>query len=422
MTFRRLLARVAATFLLLPALTHCGGGAGTGTIGPPPTPLPTGANVTPIIVDAGAKAQLVNIPSVSVTICAPGTSNCQTIDHILLDTQSTGLRIIASVLSPSVVLPQVHSAAGDSLFNCLVFANQDYIWGGVNTADVQIANGQASSLAVQLISDHAVNPSVPVTPTDCSQSNLTVPRASLATVTALGSNGILGISVFRQDCGTLCLTSATAGYYYGCPASGCVGATVSRLADELNNPISQMTGNDRNGVLIVLPAIEPSGRRTATGALVLGVDTEANNQLGTATVLGLDPATGNFTTTYKGQRLTASFMDTGSNGLFFPDSSGSLPVCAASSGFYCPASAQALTASNQGVGANNTPTTISFSIVNEESVTTVNGNFAAFDNIGGPSAGPNTFDWGLPFFFGRKVFMTFEGQTSSAGAGPFVAY
>jgi hypothetical protein len=29
---------------------------------------------------------------------------------------------------------------------------------------------------------------------------------------------------------------------------------------------------------------------------------------------------------------------------------------------------------------------------------------------------------GLPFFFGRNVYEAFEGKSSSAGAGPYVAF
>jgi hypothetical protein len=46
----------------------------------------------------------------------------------------------------------------------------------------------------------------------------------------------------------------------------------------------------------------------------------------------------------------------------------------------------------------------------------------AYDNLGGTSAVGGAFDWGLPFYFGRNVFTAIEGQSTSAGAGPFVAF
>ena len=37
-----------------------------------------------------------------------------------------------------------------------------------------------------------------------------------------------------------------------------------------------------------------------------------------------------------------------------------------------------------------------------------------------PAAG--SFDFGLPFYFGRRVATALENNTTSLGAGPYVAY
>ena len=36
--------------------------------------------------------------------------------------------------------------------------------------------------------------------------------------------------------------------------------------------------------------------------------------------------------------------------------------------------------------------------------------------------GPNSFDWGLSFFYGRTVFTAIEGKTTPGGVGPYVAF
>src|ERR1700733_6847843 len=47
----------------------------------------TGNNVVPMVVNAGPpNTGDFNVPFISVTICAPGTSNCTTIDDVSVDT------------------------------------------------------------------------------------------------------------------------------------------------------------------------------------------------------------------------------------------------------------------------------------------------------------------------------------------------
>jgi hypothetical protein len=183
------------------------------------------------------------------------------------------------------------------------------------------------------------------------------------------------------------------------------------------NPVVQLP-TDNNGVSIRMSSVGSAGAVSTTGSLVFGIDTQSNNQLGTATVLKVDGATGNFTTMFAGQTLANSFIDAGSNALFFPSS---LPTCtsAAATGFYCPGTVQTLSATQQGV--NGMANTVTFSIANAEALQR-NSAFAVFDNLGGTNPQTGSFDWGLPFFLGRTVFVAVEGQTTSSGTGPFIAY
>src|SRR5450432_2299563 len=131
-------------------LVGCGGGGG-GSDNSAPT-----LNVQPTSVDAGP-ADIPNLLFTSVTVCAPGnTSNCQTIDHIQVDTGSSGLRLIASVLAPTLTaaLRQQVDPGGNPLVECAQFAD-GYSWGPVKVADVQIAGERAASLPMQIIGDAA---------------------------------------------------------------------------------------------------------------------------------------------------------------------------------------------------------------------------------------------------------------------------
>jgi len=61
-----------------------------------------------------------------------------------------------------------------------------------------------------------------------------------------------------------------------------------------------------------------------------------------------------------------------------------------------------------------------FTVGNADMLFAANADAIAFDDVAGPS--PGTFDWGLPFFYGRKVFTAIEGQSTPADIGPYVAY
>lgn len=387
-------------------LTACGGGGGGG-LGNPPTPLPSGPNVASLTVDSGP-AGTVNTPFVSVTICAPGTTDCRTIDHVLVDTGSTGLRLIASVITPSLALPPVADGNGDPMTECLQFADgQSY--GSLGLADVKIAEEVAGNIAIQIIGD----PAYASIPADCAGFG---PPEN--TVQAFGANGVLGVGNFSEDCGPACAAAAVAGTYYSCPASGCV-SVAAPLALQVPNPVRHFP-IDNNGVVVVLRAVDPAGAALVAGALVFGIDTQTNNRLTSGNVINVDGSTGAFRTVYGGQTLPASFMDSGSTGLYFNDAS--LTVCMGSIApdFYCPASLQSLTASIQ--GTSGASSNVSFRVANAETLLTSNATFIAFSNLAGTTPFGGSFDWGLPFFYGRSVYVAIEGQNTSSGLGPYLAF
>ena len=170
---------------------------------------------------------------------------------------------------------------------------------------------------------------------------------------------------------------------------------------------------DNNGVIVSLPTVSSAGASSATGYLILGIDTQSNNASSGVTAYGV--SSGYLTTTFNG--VLNGFLDTGSNGFFFADSA--IPTSKTSSGFYAPSCTLSLAATNTGTANPQNTGTVDFQIANADSLFTGSNN--VFFNLGGPTP-DSTFDWGLPFFLGRNVFIGIQGTSSSLGAGPYWAY
>ena len=403
-----------AAALLGAALVSCGGGGGSpsGTSTTTPPPVTTASNVVAIVVDGGPSSlpnPTVNTLYTTVTVCLPGsTTQCQTIDHIQVDTGSYGLRILASVLTLS--LPATTASDGNSLVECTQFVD-GYSWGPIASADIQIGGETASSVPVQVIGSS----SFPNVPSACS-SAVNNPED---TVAQFGANGIIGIGVFEQDCGLGCATNTDAGYYYSCTPTACAPVTAALTAQVLN-PVPLFAA-DNNGTIIELPSVADGGAATVSGSLIFGIDTESNNASGTETVLTVDPNQGNFTTVFAAQTLSSSFIDSGSDGLFFND--GSIPACSSSdfTGFYCPTGTESFTATLTGL--NSVSASVSFGVGNAQNMADAAPTFTAFSTLAGSySSSTTTFDWGLPFYFGRRVATAIELHSSSVGTGPYVAF
>lgn len=353
-----------------------------------------------------------NLLYTDVKVCVPGTSNCQTITDVQVDTGSSGLRILASELT--IPLPLIMESSNSPLSECVVFADTTYVWGPLATADIQLGSQKAVSVPIQIVG--AAN--FPAVPSACGATG-----SADDTVAAIGARGILGIGLFQQDCGAACApgSNQVPSVYFQCPSpssnSVCTAAQVP-LKNQVQNPV-WLLPEDNNGLVISLPGVPVGGAQSVSGSLIFGIETRSNNALGTSKIYTTDVFGNIFTTfgavTYSGP--TGGYIDSGSNLLSFPSPSAtSLPSCSDSTHFYCPAATQAYTAVNRGL--NGVSGQVSFSVSNTDSL--IRSGNTAFSDLGGNLV--SEFDWGLPFFFGRKVFVAIEGQQTPSGAGPYWAY
>jgi hypothetical protein len=351
-----------------------------------------------------------DVPYTSITVCATGTSNCTTVNDVVIDSASTGVRVFGSQLEGLGISP--NTSAGQEIGECAFFGSSSS-WGGVATVDLEIAGEPTITIPIQVIDD--IGAFAPA-PDDCTQAS-----TLLASPTAAGFNGLLGIGQIVNDMPNLFTD------YFQCLNRSCSSLQNPAAADTVANPVSSFPV-DNNGIVVSLPQVPAGGASTDAGTVYFGVCTQANNQPGTVTVLNEDSNLSGenplgINTTWKGS-TQPSFFDTGSNAIFF-NSGFALPQCSgggSSQGFYCPNVSTAETATNESIG-NSSSSVVNFTVANEE--TLLQSNHFAFNDIAGPYDDTNTysgFDWGMPFFFGRTVYFGINGSSSCLGEGPFTAY
>jgi hypothetical protein len=413
---------MVALFPLLLALAACGGGGGslTGSGG-----SGGGSNTLAVTVDSGPTSltngsspqYAANLLFATVTICTPGSSTaCQTIDHVQVDTGSYGLVVMSGALTGTAA-PAPLSVAGGPLRECIQYAD-GYVWGSIAAVDVKIGGRTIASMPINVAGDPAAGSA----PASCSSGAGT----SESTVAAFGANGAVGIGYFLQDCGQDCVTTAYQAGYYACPVSGCVPTAVP-LKQQLQNPIGALAA-DNNGAVIVLPAVNAAGQAVVNGTLYFGIGTESNNGIGSASFYTVNGSTqtvaapATLVTIYGGASLSGSVIDSGSNAYYFNDTT--IPTCTDYTYFFCPASTLALSATIQ--GENGATKAVSFPVTNADTLLNTQTVLAAFPGLAGPGGGvPGVitgFDWGLPFFFGRSVYVLFEGATTGTVTGPAVGF
>ncbi|WP_310632509.1 DUF3443 domain-containing protein [Paraburkholderia sp.] len=414
---------LAACFALSAGLAACGGGGGSDSsssssnsasdtsklpAGPTQQPIAVGAaNTVGVTVNAGVTGNMPNIPTISVTLCVAGTSTCQTISNVQVDTASYGLRIAASALNSTMTgaLP-LTTASGGTLAECTAFAD-GYTWGTVRNADVKIGGETASNIPVQVVGDLSTS-SVPQA---CASYG-----AAQNSPQELGANGLIGIGVAPWDCGSRCATNVNnTSSYYSCPnGSNCSTVAVATGA-QVANPVAHFA-TDNNGVILQMQPVSLNGQASATGTLVFGIGTQSNNTMSASQTFATDQW-GDVVGSYKGRSL-AAFLDSGSNGLFFNDSS--IGQCGGNLGtFYCPSTPLALSATLTDL--NNKTATVNFNVVSAQVLLGNGTNYVAND-LGGEFGSNANLDLGLPFFYGRYVYYGFDKTATGGTQTPYFAF
>ncbi len=426
---------------ILMALTGCGGGGGGGgggssstdatqsssSVASSPTvaalpnglvlPAITGDNVLTVTVDgsecsARSLAVWPNKPCVTVTICDSSSGNCQTVDDILLDTGDYGLRIFQQALPTNLVNALTSSQVEVNslpLYECVEYGDGSTVWGPVQQASVQLGGEPAVLTPVHIIGSSTSDVRSDTGGHACS--------GSFSSPTDAYYNGSLGVGFRVRDCGSVCASNAKNRWYftYDSSTNKCTPTAVP-VTQQVRNVVSALPV-DNNGVTLMFPSVPSTGLSSTNGYLVLGIGTESNN-IPASTVQAYGANSSGYFTTVFNSIAYEGFIDSGSNGFFFPDSA----IPTNSNSWFTPTSTLSLSATN--TAASGSPTgEVDFQIGNFTALSS--SGYHVFSNIGGSDSvmqGAGMFDWGLPFFLGRNVCVGIEGSTSSLGTGPYWAY
>ncbi len=382
-------------------------------------------NVIQVCVDdgpytsSGRQIGAGNRPFVTVRVCVPGsTTACVDVDHMLVDTGSTGVRIAVPALRTALPLPAIKHN-GNPIAECMHFIS-GWAWGSLNEADIYVGGLVARKVPIQMMGNSSLNPRLggngagafPRVPTACSQAfgtNVT----EVGTVDAMRANGIIGLGVWLDD------ALNVADQFFTCTGNVCNSISTlprSSYPRHIGRDFPSFSG----GVALQMRAIGSNGSRNLPGTLTFGIATLPS----TVNRLALDPS-GYFTTRLSGVTYTKSFIDSGSSGIFFDTRSSSLPKCTSYPDFYCPTITTPIFASS--TDFLDRTGSINFSVGNAEE--SINNPLVpnALNNLAGPvstlssSATSDFFLLGFPFFVGRTVYTVMQ-DTSIGGSYGLIAF
>lgn len=409
-------------FLLILSSCNIGGSSNNNAPTNPvlnPLPTPSNSNLIVNITPNGREGQLcgnINIPCVSVTICSPtNPTSCQTIDNVLIDSGSVGLRIFKSILNSSLVLP-LESAGNSTIANCVGYGDLSANWGPLAIANITLSNESTTqSIPIQLIdSSYANGGSKCLNSFNNTRSSFHLENSP----EEFGFNGILGVAPIIYD-------NITG--YFSCTDSLCLDETeiiheVTSLL--MTNPIAFLPESYGSGITFKLPTLDNNGATNVVGYAIFGVGSNNDNIFESGINIYHIYTDGSSncnyylficmpTTLLTNTTIQYGFLDTGSNFFSFNDDN-----ISNTDGFYTPNSMRTLYASN--TSENGEVITTSFNIANIYNLFN-NTNNTAFNN-NGANGFDGFLDYGLPFFFGKTVYICFQDKTCNGIPGPYWAF
>jgi len=361
-------------------------------------------NQMPVSIN-GSGCHNLNVPCTRITLCVPHTTHCQTLSGILVDSGDTGVRISEKSLHLS--LPNVD--LNSPRFECTTYQEHSARWGPVVRATVILAHEPPVTVPVHLYRH---------TNRDLCGKGMKIPAHPF--------NGSLGVAPLITDCGRECSRHRRNRRYFTCRHTLC-RETALPLSQQVVCPIVRLP-EDNNGFVLSFGNVPKDGTRRVDGTLTLGIGTRENSvpTPKTVTLFHTDPE-GELLTRYHGVR-GKGVLDTGTNFYLLPKGSflrNERSGCFQPEGdglfFKCPRRKER--AIIEGIHGRHRRE-VTFTLTSEREIfrRANHQNVLATDSWGGSYRNENSFTWGMPFFYGRKVYFGFPGYDSVLGKGPYVAF
>ena len=200
-----------------------------------------------------------NTPFVDVTVCNT-RGKCKTVSNVMVDTGSTGLRMVRGAVE-ELHLDPVTDAAGQPLANW-GRASSSELWGPVHWAKVQIG---------KVTTQRAIPIQVFDAPTDGELVPAGYGRVDKRRLMGFRCNGVLGIGPQRHvDTGYYRWEEGSNSWLWKSPSQW-VAQGVDRTR-QLVNPIARFPAPYNNGSVLSMPAVDwNTGAERVRGLLGLGI-------------------------------------------------------------------------------------------------------------------------------------------------------
>lgn len=231
-----------------------------GTITNPPVQIP-------ISIGSGLNGDGINTMYVSIILCTNNAgTNCQTIDNIILDTGSFGLKINKSALAESFVLqmPRVITSDDKMVYACNTFGS-GYVFAEEHYGVLKLDNTMTDDVIVQVIEN---SPTAEI-PDSC------IAKGPFDNFESFGANGILGVNpaISLNNSSILLYKKNVNGIYEALSLDD-----ESRVPILNNNPLPNLSNNN-NGFVISIPPVTQNTNTNVSGTMILGVNTSSMNQV-----------------------------------------------------------------------------------------------------------------------------------------------